>query len=106
MTLTLRASRPVQVRAIGGRVKLPVQCIGTVTDRCVVTITLRYRGRMIGTLITTVRAGSTGTRTVMLTAAGRAALARAGAIDVTVRTTPRNGASGRAGTARLRITRG
>ena len=106
MVLGLRGAQPVGVRLTKRGVTLPVQCTGTAATRCVMTLQVRVGGRTIGTLRVGVPAGWRGSKRVAITASGRALLARARTTVASVRTTPRDGTTGRTTTGRIRIIRG
>ena len=66
----------------------------------------RVGARTIGTLRVGVPAGWRGSKRVAVTASGRARLARVRTTVASVRTTPRDGTTGRTTTGRIRIMRG
>ena len=106
MVLGLRGAQPVGVRLVRRGVTLPLQCTGPAAAGCVMTLQVRVGARTIGTLRVGVPAGWRGSKRVAITASGRALLARARTTVASVRTTPRDGTTGRTTTGRIRIIRG
>jgi len=107
MVLALRGTPPVTLRAVRGRVTVPLRCSGTARDACVATVVIRYRAKGKWRAVTAswsarVAAGRAGTVRLALNAFGRQLLAQKRAYVAQVRMTPPGGT---ATTGRVRITR-
>jgi len=113
MALTLRGAQPVKLKVSRGKVKPSVRCRGSAAANCVMTIQLRYwvpttatkKGywKVIGSLRASAPSGWTGTKTIALTSYGKKMVASKRSVVVRVRMVPRNGATGRTTTGRVRI---
>ncbi len=113
MALTLRGAQPVKLKMFNGKVKPSVQCRGSAAANCVMTMQLRYwmaatatkKGywKVIGSLRASVPSGWTGTRTVALTAYGKNLVKSKVSVVAQLRMAPRDGATGRTTTGRVRI---
>ncbi len=113
MALTLRGAQPVKLKVFKGKVKPSVQCRGSAAANCVMTMQLRYwmaatatkKGywKVIGSLRASVPSGWTGTRTVALTAYGKNLVKSKVSVVAQLRMAPRDGATGRTTTGRVRI---
>ncbi len=113
MALTLRGAQPVKLKMVNGKVKPSVRCRGSAAANCVMTMQLRYwmaatatkKGywKVIGSLRASAPSGWTGTRTVPLTFYGRNLVKSKVSIVAQLRMAPRDGATGRTTTGRVRI---
>ncbi len=113
MTLTLRGTQPVKLKMSKGKVKPSLQCRGSAAANCVMTVQLRYwmaatatkksYWKVIGSLRASAPSGWTGTKSVALTAYGKNLVKSKVSVVAQLRMVPRNGATGRTTTGRVRI---